>query len=61
MHTKSISDHSYFVTFLDDFTGVGFAYFFEHKKEAAAKFLEFKAWAETQTGHKIKTAIGLWD
>ena len=55
MRTKSISGHSYFVTFLDDYTGVGFAYFLKHKNEAAAKFLEFKAWAETQTGHKIKT------
>ena len=55
MRTKSISGHSYFVTFLDDYTGVGFAYFLKHKNEAAAKFLEFKAWAETQTRHKIKT------
>ena len=55
MRTKSISYHLYFVTFLDDFTGVSFAYFLKHKNEAAAKFLKFKVWAEMQIRHKIKT------
>lgn len=54
MGTESISGHNkYYVLFLDDCTSLGHTYFLHHKNQATQAFREFKAWAETQTGHKI--------
>ena len=54
MHTQSIQGFRYFVTFVDDYSGLRHMHFLKHKNEAHKLFLEYKAWAENQTGHKIK-------
>lgn len=44
----------YFVTFLDDFSGLAYVCYLKHKSEVFKAFLTYKAWFENQTGEKIK-------
>ncbi|KAL7284388.1 hypothetical protein ACG7TL_001678, partial [Trametes sanguinea] len=48
------SGYLYFASFIDDFSGLGIAYYLKRKSDAMKAFDSFKAWAETQTGKKIK-------
>ncbi|CDO74894.1 hypothetical protein BN946_scf184988.g1, partial [Trametes cinnabarina] len=55
MRTASVgSGFLYFASFIDDFSGLGIAYFLKRKSDSMKAFDNFKAWAETQTGKKIK-------
>ena len=55
MCTHSVNGKNlYFVSFIDDYSGLANAYYLKHKNEAHKVFLEYKAWAENQTGQKIK-------
>ncbi|KAL7280531.1 hypothetical protein ACG7TL_005463 [Trametes sanguinea] len=55
MRTASVgSGYLYFASFIDDFSGLGIAYYLKRKSDAMKAFDSFKAWAETQTGKKIK-------
>ncbi|KAL7280538.1 hypothetical protein ACG7TL_005470, partial [Trametes sanguinea] len=55
MRTVSVgSGYLYFASFIDDFSGLGIAYYLKRKSDAMKAFDSFKAWAETQTGKKIK-------
>ncbi|CDO75313.1 hypothetical protein BN946_scf184715.g2 [Trametes cinnabarina] len=55
MRTASVgSGFLYFASFIDDFSGLGIACFLKRKSDAMKAFDNFKAWAETQTGKKIK-------
>lgn len=57
MRTQSVVGHyKYFMSFLDDATSLGRAYYLKEKSDALQAFENFKAWAENVTGHKI---IGL--
>ena len=54
MRTQAInSGYRYFITFLDDFSSLGRAYYLRHKSESIQAFEDFKAWAENVTGNKI--------
>lgn len=44
----------YFLTFMDDYTRKVFVYILKEKSKVAEKLLEFKNFAETQSGKKIK-------
>ncbi|KAL7284900.1 hypothetical protein ACG7TL_002214 [Trametes sanguinea] len=55
MRTAAVgSGYLYFASFIDDFSGLGIAYYLKRKSDAMKAFDSFKAWAETQTGKKIK-------
>ncbi|KAL7278680.1 hypothetical protein ACG7TL_007682 [Trametes sanguinea] len=55
MRTASVGNgYLYFASFIDDFSGLGIAYYLKRKSDAMKAFDSFKAWAETQTGKKIK-------
>lgn len=54
MNTLSLSGHEYYVTFIDDFSRKTWIYFLKTKVEVFARFKEFKALVENQTGKKIK-------
>jgi hypothetical protein len=54
MQTESIGGRLYFLTFIDDFSREIWIYFLRHKSETFAKFKEFKAEAEKQSGKYIK-------
>ena len=43
----------YFVSFLDDYSKMGFVYLMKRKSQVYEKFLQFKNWVEKQTGKKI--------
>lgn len=45
---------TYFVTFIDDFSRKVFVYVLKSKSEVFGKFVEFKIYAENQTGKQIK-------
>ena len=47
----------YFVSFIDDYSRKAFVYFIATKDQAYEKFVNFKNFAEKQTGHRVKT---LW-
>ena len=49
-----MSGHEYYVTFIDDFSRKTWLYFLKTKGEVFARFKEFKALVENQTGKKIK-------
>jgi hypothetical protein len=51
---ESIGGSFYFLTFIDDFNRKIWIYFLRHKSETFAKFKEFKAEAEKQSGKYIK-------
>jgi Reverse transcriptase (RNA-dependent DNA polymerase)/Integrase core domain len=44
----------YFISFIDDCTRLATVYFMKKKSEAIDMFLHYQAWAEKQTGNKIK-------
>ena len=44
----------YFISFIDDCTRLAMVYFIKKKSEAIDMFLHYQAWAEKQTGNKIK-------
>jgi len=54
MRTSSNGGARYFLTFTDDFSRWTEVYFLKHKSEVSSRFLEFKNYAETQTGRKIR-------
>lgn len=54
MKVPSVSNNLYFLTFIDDLTRKTFVYLLKHKSEVFDKFMEFKAFAENQTGKKIR-------
>ena len=54
MRTQSIGGYKYFAGFLDDYSGLARAYYLKHKSDAIQAFHDYKAWAETQTGKKLK-------
>lgn len=54
MHTTSVIGHcKYFMSFLDDASSLGRAYYLKDKSEALQAFEDLKAWAENVTGHRI--------
>lgn len=54
MRTQSINGFLYFAGFIDDYSGLARAYYLKRKSDAPRAFDDFKAWAENQTGKKIK-------
>ena len=54
MSTLSLSDHKYYVMFIDDFSKKTWIYFLKTKGEVFARFKEFKALVENQIVKKIK-------
>ena len=46
--------YEYFITFIDDYSGYGYAYLICHKSKAFKKFQEYKAKAEKQLSVHIK-------
>ncbi|KAG3230939.1 hypothetical protein PI124_g23964 [Phytophthora idaei] len=55
MQTSTFSGKRYFVTFIDDKSHFCVVYLLRNKSEVAAKFAEFVAFAEAQTGKVVKT------
>ena len=55
MEVKSVSGACYLLVFVDDCSRKVFVYFLKKKNEVAARFKEFKALVEKQTGKSIKT------
>lgn len=55
MQTKSIGGSTYFVSFIDDFSRYSYVYFMNEKSEVFARFKEFQALVENQTGLSIST------
>ena len=53
MRTTSIQGYRYFISFLDDHTSLGRAYYLKHKSDSIQAFEDFKAWAENVTGNRI--------
>ncbi|KAG6615789.1 gag-pol polyprotein [Phytophthora cinnamomi] len=53
--TSTFGGKRYFVTFIDDKSHFCVVYLMRNKSEVAAKFAEFVALAETQTGKRVKT------
>jgi transposase InsO family protein len=54
MHTTSTDGNVYFLTFIDDFNRKIWIYFLRHKSKNFAKFKEFKAEVEKQSGKYVK-------
>ncbi|KAI5317449.1 hypothetical protein L3X38_037156 [Prunus dulcis] len=54
MSTSSRGGFSYFITFVDDHSGLGYVYLIKHKSESFEKFEEFKNEVEKQTRKSIK-------
>lgn len=53
--TLSLGNKRYFILFVDDYTRMMWVYFLNEKSEAFSAFLKFKALAEKQSSHQIKT------
>ena len=53
MRTTSIQGYRYFISFLDDHTSLGRAYYLKHKSDSIQAFEDYKAWAENVTGNRI--------
>ncbi|POM66197.1 Putative retroelement, partial [Phytophthora palmivora] len=53
--TSTFGGIKYFVTFIDEYSHFCVIYLLRNKSEVAAKFAEFVAFAETQTGGRVKT------
>ncbi|KAL4304503.1 hypothetical protein GQ457_10G014750 [Hibiscus cannabinus] len=51
---SSLGGSMYYVTFIDDFSKKVWVYFLKQKSEVFAKFKQWKAQVENQTGRKIK-------
>ena len=54
MSENSHSGFRYLLLFIDDASRMTFGYYLKHKSETFEKFKEFKAFAELQTGKKLK-------
>ena len=54
MSRKSLSGCEYYLTFIDDYSRETWIYFLEAKSEVFARFQEFKALVENQSGKGIK-------
>jgi transposase InsO family protein len=54
MQTATFSGKRYFVTFIDGYSHFTMVYLLQNKSEVAAKFVDFVAFAETQTGKVVK-------
>jgi len=54
INVPSLSKSVYFVSFINDYSRRTWIYFLRSKSEVYSKFKEFKAFAENQTGKKIK-------
>ncbi|POM77764.1 Integrase catalytic core protein [Phytophthora palmivora] len=54
MKTSTFSGKKYFVTFIDEYSHFCVVYLLRNKSEVAAKFAEFVAFAETQTGGRTR-------
>ncbi|KAL8094563.1 hypothetical protein AgCh_036190 [Apium graveolens] len=52
---SSLGGNRYYLTFIDDFNRKSWVYIIKEKSEALDKFKEFKALAEKQSGHYLKT------
>uniref|UniRef100_H3GUW4 Integrase catalytic domain-containing protein n=1 Tax=Phytophthora ramorum TaxID=164328 RepID=H3GUW4_PHYRM len=55
MQTPTFGGKRYFVAFIDDKSHFCVVYLLRNKSEVAAKFAEFVAFAETQTGKRVQT------
>jgi hypothetical protein len=55
VNTTLIGGEKYFVTFINDLFWKELCYFRKHKGKCFEKFIEFKAFIESQFGTKIKT------
>ena len=55
MSTASIDGYKWTATYLNDHTQYGMMFFLKHKDEQFDTFKTYKAWAERQTGWKLKT------
>ena len=54
MPVASASGYRYFVAFHDDASGFHAAYLLRKKSDTFAAFTDFHAWAERQTGRKLR-------
>ena len=50
----SIESYKFTLTILDDYSSMGLSFFLKRKSDAFASFTAYVAWAETQTGRKLK-------
>ena len=55
MSAASINRYKWTATYLNDHTRYGMMFFLKHKDEQFDAFKTYKAWAECQTGWKLKT------
>ena len=55
MSAASIDGYKWTATYLNDHTRYGMMFFLKHKDEQFDAFKTYKAWAERQTGRKLKT------
>ncbi|GMF62517.1 unnamed protein product [Phytophthora fragariaefolia] len=55
VETPTFSGKLYFVTFIDEYSHFCVVYLLRNESEVAAKFAEFVAFAETQTGSRVRT------
>ena len=55
MSTASIDGYKWTATYLDNHTRYGMMFFLKRKDEQFDAFKTYKAWAERQTGRKLKT------
>lgn len=57
MEEDSLGGNKYFLTFIDDFSRKTFIFLIKNKNEVRIKFEEFKAFAENQTGKKLRLYV----
>ena len=50
----SIESYKFTLTILDDYSSMSLSFFLKQKSDAFASFKAYMAWAETQTGRKLK-------
>ena len=54
MNSIARGGYSYFITFTDDHSGLGYVYLIKYKSESFEKFKKFRNEVEKQTGKSIK-------
>ena len=54
MGTSSLNGSQYFITFIDDYSRMCWAYFLVSKADVTGVFWKFKVWVENQAGKKLK-------
>lgn len=54
MQTASLGGSRYFLLFIDDYSRMSWIYFLKNKSETFEHFQKFKAFAENQTGKRLK-------